>query len=83
MQTLQDFNLDLTSYVYTTHIINAFFVKTNDVSVVYMIQEITSILSDVILHNNFFHHSTLWIPHSPPYFTQIFLPRYYISLFTN
>ena len=33
MQTLQDFNSDPTSYINTTHTINFFFVKTDDVSI--------------------------------------------------
>ena len=41
MQTLQDFNLDLTSYVYTTHIINAFFVKNDYASAVSWLKDIT------------------------------------------
>ena len=62
MQTLQDFNSDPTSYIHTTHTINAFFVKTNDASVVSWIQYITSVLLYVILYNNLFHHTTFWIP---------------------
>ena len=62
MQTLQDFNLDLTSYVYTTHIINAFFVKNDYASAVSWLKDITSFFLSVIIYNNLFHHATLWIP---------------------
>ena len=62
MKTLQDFNSDPTSYISTTHNINAFFDKTDDVSVLSWLQEITSIILSVILHNILFHHSNLWIP---------------------
>ena len=61
MQTLQNFNSYPTSYIHTTNIINTFFVKTDDTSVISWIQDITSILSAVILHNNLFPHATLWI----------------------
>ena len=62
MQTLQYLNSDPTSYIHTTRNINNLFVKTDDVSVVSWLQEITSVISDVILHNNLFHHATLCIP---------------------
>ena len=62
MQTLQDFDSEPSSYIHTTHPINAFFVKTDDTSVVSWIQDITSVLLAIILHNNLFHHATTWIP---------------------
>ena len=64
MQTLQDFISDPTSYIHTTHTIDAFFVKTAYASVVSWIKETTSVLSYVILYNKPFHHDTLWIPHT-------------------
>ena len=62
MQTLQNFNTDPTSYIHTTHNIDTFFVKTAYASVVSWIKDITSVLLAVILHNDPFHHDTLWIP---------------------
>ena len=62
MKTLQYFNSNLTSYIHTTQNINNFLVKTDDASVISWLQEITSVILDVILHNNLFYHSTLCIP---------------------
>ena len=62
MQILQDLNSGPTSYIHTTHIINALFVKNDDLSVVSWIQEITYILLDFILQSKLFHKTTLWIP---------------------
>ena len=62
MQTLQYFNSDAASYIHTTHTIIDFFVKHSDASIIPWIQDITSVLLSVILHNNLFHQSTLWIP---------------------
>ena len=61
MQTLQNFYSDPNSYIHTTHIINAFFVKMDNVAVVSWLQYITSVILDVILHNKPFHRYTLWI----------------------
>ena len=61
MQKIQYFNSCPTSYIYTTHTISTLFIKIDDVYVASWIQEITPILSDVILHKNLFHHATLWI----------------------
>ena len=62
MQTLQYLYSEPNSYIHTTHTINYFFFKTIDVSVVSWIQDILSVLMYVILHNDLFHHATLWIP---------------------
>ena len=64
MQTLQYFNSDPTSYIHNAHTINNCFVKTADASIVSWLQDITPDLSVVILHNNLFHHATLWVPHT-------------------
>ena len=74
-QTLQDFNSDSTSYICTTHNINAFFVKTDDASVVPWFQEITSVLLSIILQNNLFHQCTICIPH-----TNLLTPLKYFCL---
>ena len=62
MQKIQDFNSDPTSYIHTTHIINDLFFKTDGVSVVSCLQYITSVLAAAILHNNLFHHATVYLP---------------------
>ena len=62
MQTLHNFNSDPTSYIHTNPTINDLFVRTDNVSLVSWIQDITPIFSSFILHNNLFHHANLWIP---------------------
>ena len=64
MQTLQDFNSDPTSYIHTTHTINAFFVDTTDTYIATCLQDISYVISAFIPRNNLFHHATLWIPHT-------------------
>ena len=73
MQTLQDFNPYPTSYIHTTHTINAFFVKNDNAFVASWIQDITSVLSDAILNINLFQHATIWIPRTRPPISFIYL----------
>ena len=81
IKTLQYFNSEPTSYIHTNQNINALFFKTTDASIFYWIQDITSVLSYVILHNYLFYHVTLWIPrtHLPTslkYFCLNIISRY-------
>ena len=45
-------------------LLTLFSVKTSDASVVSWLQDITSVLLTVIIHNNLFHHATIWIQHT-------------------